>query len=77
MCVCVCVPRWGETAAYRKDAERRESNDFYVSWLDPNSDFCDGEPAVRADGFLYQKIPEEFIFRVSLSCLPFPEIVVT
>lgn len=65
------------TAAYRKDTERKESNDFCASQLDPNSDFCDDEPAVKADGFLYQKIPEEFIFRVSLSCLPFSEIVVT
>lgn len=41
------------------------------------TDFRNDEPAVRADGFLHKKIPEEFIFRVSLSCLPFPEIVVT
>lgn len=87
MCVCVCVPAppqplpGGERAlcspACQKVTARKESEDFAVSWLDPNSDFCNDEPAVRADGFLHKKISEDFIFRVSLSCLPFPEIVVT
>lgn len=48
-----------------------------VSWLDPDTEFCRDELAVRADGFLHPKIPEEFIFRVSLGCSPFLEIVVT
>lgn len=67
--MCPQVGREVCTAAYRKDRiQRGKSLMTSVPWFDPNSDFCNNEPAVRADGFLHQKIPEEFILRVSLSC---------
>ena len=34
---------------------QKGGKDFSVSWLDSNSDFCNDEPAVRADGFLHKK----------------------
>jgi hypothetical protein len=46
----------------RKDMERRESNDFSVSWHNPNNDFCNDEPAVRTDGFLHPKKSQRNLF---------------
>lgn len=58
MCMCVILPaRWRERYAQLligRIQRGGESNDFSVSWLDSNSDFCNDEPAVRADGFLHK-----------------------
>lgn len=64
MCVRVYIPeRWrGKHSCYRKETERRDPDDFSVSWLDLNSDFCNDEPAVRADEFSHKKNPRGIYF---------------